>query len=135
MCLFCLLVLSCLLSTSCFCSVNLAIITNSKGEKAWWLLTFPRIYQIHEIRVYSRYGILSAAQLIDGVTVWTGISLTGGSFEGAVKVGTIQYDEGRLMYIFSDLELEGSSVQLRAAGTNHLQLSEVEVYIYSREKG
>ena len=98
------------------------------GEAAWWLLTLQRIYQIKEIRVYSRFGIPLSAQQINGVTVWTGISLTGGSFDGAVKVGTIQYDEGRMMYIFSDLEIEGSSVQLRAAGTNQLQMSEVEVH-------
>ena len=98
------------------------------GEAAWWLLTLQRIYQIKEIRVYSRFGIPLSAQQINGVTVWTGISLTGGSFDGAVKVGTIQYDEGRMMYIFSDLEIEGSSVQLQAAGTNPIMVAEVEVF-------
>ena len=89
------------------------------------MLTLPKIYQIKEIRVYPHPLV---PQRTDGVTVWTGISLIGGSFDGAVKVGTIQYDEGRLMYIFSNLEIEGSSVQLRAAGTNLLQIAEVEVY-------
>ena len=61
------------------------------------------------------------------MTVWVGIGLTGGNFEGAVKVGTIEFVEGQLLYIFSNLSLKGSSVQLQG-GSHALSVAEVEVY-------
>ena len=67
------------------------------------------------------------AQKINGVTVWVGVGMTGGNYEGAVNVGTIRYVTGQNIYIFSDLKQEGSSVQIQG-GSEVVQLAEVQVY-------
>ena len=64
---------------------------------------------------------------MEGVTVWVGVGMTGGNYDGAVKVGTIQYVTGTNIYNFADLEQEGSSVQIQG-GSEVLQLAEVKVY-------
>ena len=61
------------------------------------------------------------------MTVWVGIGLTGGSYEGAVKVGTIEYVDGQQPYTFSYLYQKGSSVQIKG-GNEVLSLVEVEVH-------
>jgi hypothetical protein len=64
---------------------------------------------------------------IDGVTVWVGSELTGGYFEGAVKVGTVQYEDGKSTpYTFSGVDKVASSVQIKG-NNNYLELAEVEV--------
>ena len=68
------------------------------------------------------------ATRIDGVTIWVGAGLTGGNYDGAEKIGTIEYKSGTNPYIFSDLEVRGSSVQIQGAGDNVLTLAEVEIY-------
>ena len=100
--------------------------TKTAGNQAWWLLTLPRIVTIHEIKVYNRE---IAPQRIDGVTVWVGVGLTGGNYDGAVKVGTITYVPGTNPFIFSGLRVTGSSVEIQG-GAAYLQLSEVEVYTH-----
>ena len=65
---------------------------------------------------------------IDGATVWIGDKLTGGNYEGAAKVGTVKYEEGEIYYIFSGISKTGSSVEIQGAGTEELQLTEVQVY-------
>ena len=66
---------------------------------------------------------------IDGVKIWVGVSLTGGNYNGAENVGTIKYESGTNPYVFSDLAVRGSSVQIQG-GTSQkvLTLAEVEVY-------
>ena len=44
------------------------------------------------------------AHRIEGVKVWVGVGMTGGNYDGAVKVGTIQYVAGTNIYNFTDLE-------------------------------
>ena len=61
------------------------------------------------------------------MTVWVGIGLTGGSYEGAVKVGTIKFVDGQQPYTFSYLYQKGSSVQIQG-GDDQLALLEVEVH-------
>ena len=64
---------------------------------------------------------------IDGVKIWVGVSLTGGNFNGAENIGTIKYESGTNPYVFSDLVVRGSSVQIQG-GEDLLTLAEVEVY-------
>ena len=64
---------------------------------------------------------------IDGVKIWVGDGMTGGNYEGAKKIGTIKYDSGTNPYVFSDLEISGSSVQIQGGGSTELVLAEVEV--------
>jgi hypothetical protein len=87
-------------------------------------LTLPRVAVIREIKVYNR---AAQPQRIDGVTVWVGVGMTGGNYDGALKVGTIQYEEGKNPFVFSDLTASGSNVQIQG-GSEVLQLAEVEVY-------
>ena len=68
------------------------------------------------------------ATRIDGVKIWVGSGLTGGNYNGAENIGTIEYESGTNPYIFSDLAVRGSSVQIQAAGDNVLTLAEVEIY-------
>ena len=66
---------------------------------------------------------------IDKVKVWVGLSLKGGNYDGAQNVGVIKYESGTRLYVFSDLEEKGSSVQIQPApGGSPLVLAEVEVY-------
>ena len=55
------------------------------------------------------------------------MGLRGGNFDGAVKIGTIEYVQGTNPFIFSDLEVRGSSVQIQG-GSDVVQLAEVKVY-------
>ena len=66
---------------------------------------------------------------IDGVKIWVGVGLTGGNYNGAENIGTIKYESGTNPYVFSDLAVRGSSVQIQG-GTSQkvLTLAEVEVY-------
>ena len=66
---------------------------------------------------------------IDGVKIWVGVGLTGGNHNGAENIGTIKYESGTNPYVFSDLAVRGSSVQIQG-GTSQkvLTLAEVEVY-------
>ena len=67
------------------------------------------------------------ATRINGVKIWVGEGLTGGNYNGAEKIGTIEYESGTNPYIFSDLAVRGSSVQIQG-GNNVLTLAEVEIY-------
>ena len=53
--------------------------------------------------------------------------MTGGNYEGAKNIGTIKYESGMRVYVFSDLEISGSSVQIQG-GSTELVLAEVEVF-------
>ena len=53
--------------------------------------------------------------------------MTGGNYIGAENIGTISYESGTNPYVFSDLRVIGSSVQIQG-GTSFLSLAEVEVY-------
>ena len=53
--------------------------------------------------------------------------MSGGTYNGAVKVGTIQFVENKNPYILSDLEIAGSAVEIQG-GASYLVLAEVEVY-------
>ena len=68
------------------------------------------------------------AERIDGVKIWVGVGLTGGDYIGAENIGTIKYKSGTNPYIFSDLAVRGSSVQIQGGGESYLTLVEVEVY-------
>ena len=83
------------------------------------------------LKVYNRANEKLQSR-IDGVKVWVGLSLTGGNYDGAQNVGTIQYESGTNPYVFSDLELRGSSVQIQGGQTS-LNLAEVEVYAMKGE--
>ena len=60
--------------------------------------------------------------------MWIGSELTGGYYEGAVKIGTVQYEAGKSPYIFSGIEKTASSVQIKGPPNDELTLAEVEVY-------
>ncbi len=66
---------------------------------------------------------------IDGANIWVGIGLSGGNYNGAVNIGTIKYESlsGTNPYVFSDLKIRASSVQIQG-GKGSLQLAEVEVF-------
>ena len=64
---------------------------------------------------------------IDGVKIWVGVGLTGGNYNGAENIGTIKYEPETNPYIFSDLEVKGSSVQIQG-GLHAVQIAELEVY-------
>ena len=53
--------------------------------------------------------------------------MTGGNYNGAENIGTIEYKSGTNPYIFSDLAVRGSSVQIQG-GKSYLTLAEVEIY-------
>ena len=67
------------------------------------------------------------ATRIDGVTIWVGLGLTGGNYDGAENIGTIKYESGTNPYIFSNLIVRGSSVQIQGA-KSYVTLAEVEVF-------
>ena len=104
--------------------------TRTSGNAAWWLLTLARVVIIHEVKVHNREIL---AQRLDGAAVWVGAGLTGGNYDGAVKVGTIQYVQGTNPFVFSNLEVRGSSVQIQG-GSGYLQLAEVEVYVLGKRR-
>ena len=64
---------------------------------------------------------------IDGVKIWVGEGMTGGTYNEAEKIGTISYESGTNPYVFSDLAVRGSSIQIQGS-TSYLSLAEVEVY-------
>ena len=69
------------------------------------------------------------ATRIDGVKIWVGAGLIGGNYDGAEKIGTIEYKSGTNPYIFSNLAVRGSSVQIQGGDSdNVLTLAEVEIY-------
>ena len=81
---------------------------------------FYQVYnRVHDMEKFPRR--------IDGVKIWVGIGLTGGNYNGAQNIGTIKYESGTNPYIFSDLAVRGSSVQIQG-GVHVVQLAEVEVY-------
>ena len=90
-------------------------------------MTLPRVVRIKEIRIYDR---VANGLRINGVTVWIGIGLTGGNYDGATKVATIKYNSDSRIYIYYDLDVAGSSVAVQGSSNNnvYLSLSEVEVY-------
>ena len=71
---------------------------------------------------------------IDGATVWIGDNLIGGNYEGAVAVGTVQYEKGKTTYIFSEIDKAGSSVEIQGGPITetvpdkNLHMLEVQVY-------
>ena len=78
-------------------------------------------------KVYNRVSGEHVTSRIDGVKIWVGVGLTGGNYEGAENIGTIDYESGTNPYVFSDLRVIGSSVQIQG-GAGVLSLAEVEVY-------
>ena len=68
---------------------------------------------------------------IDGALVWIGENLGGGHYEGAVKVGTVQYEYGKTPYIFSGIDKAGSNVEIQG-GTGQVVLSMAEVEVYGK---
>ena len=87
---------------------------------------------IKEIRIYNRMGCCQ--DRIDGATVWIGDNLKGGHYEGAVKVGNVQYEHGKTPYIFSGINKAGSNVEIQGgpktdtAKDKTIHMVEVEVY-------
>ena len=59
--------------------------------------------------------------------IWVGVGLTGGNYNGAENIGTIKYESGTNPYVFSDLVVRGSSVQIQG-GNSVLTLVEVQVF-------
>ena len=77
------------------------------------------------------YNRKDSPERIDGVKIWVGESLTGGNYNGAELVGTIKYVPGIKLYVFSDLSVSGSSIQIQGGtgrDNQYLSLAEVEVY-------
>jgi hypothetical protein len=63
--------------------------------------------------------------------VWIGNEQRGGYYVGAMKVGTVEYEEGKNPYIFPDIKKIAKSVQIQGSPRNitfYLSLSEIEVY-------
>ena len=52
--------------------------------------------------------------------------MTGGNYNGAENIGTISYESGTNPYVFSDLAVRGSSIQIQGS-TSYVALAEVEV--------
>ncbi|KAL5260149.1 hypothetical protein ACHWQZ_G010310 [Mnemiopsis leidyi] len=106
--------------------------TRSKGLSAWWLLTLKNRALIREIKIYNRMECCQ--HRIDGATVWIGDNLIGGNYEGAVAVGTVQYEKGKTTYIFSEIDKAGSSVEIQGGPITetvpdkNLHMLEVQVY-------
>ena len=75
-------------------------------------------------KVYSKQSSIR----IDGLKIWVGTGLTGGNYNGAENIGTIKYESGTNPYVFSDLAVRGSSVQIQGTSNTELVLAEVEVY-------
>ena len=79
-------------------------------------------------QVYNRVSDMEKfPKRIDGVKIWVGVGMVGGNYNGAENIGTIKYESGTNPYVFSDLAVRGSSVQIQG-GAYVLQLVEVEVY-------
>ena len=77
--------------------------------------------------MFNRVDSCGTEARIDGVKIWVGVGLIGGNYNGAENIGTIKYESGTNPYIFSDLAVRGSSVQIQG-GEAVLTLAEVEVY-------
>ena len=58
-----------------------------------------------------------------------GVDLSGGNYDGAEKIGAILYESGTRVYVFSDLAVTGSSVQIQGGKSEVVNLAEVEVYV------
>ena len=73
---------------------------------------------------------------IDGASLWIGDDLKGGYYEGAVKVGTVQYENGKNPYIFSGINKTGSSVEIQGGPITDMvkdkQINIVEVEVYGK---
>ena len=71
---------------------------------------------------------------IDGAILWIGDNLVGGNYEGATKVGTVQYEKGKEVYTFDGINKAGSYLEIQGgpltetAKDKYLQLVEVQVY-------
>ena len=83
--------------------------------------------QIRQITVYNRS---SGNGRINGAIVWVGIGLTGGKYENAIKVGTINYNPETSLYNYPGLDVAGSSVAVQGGHSGPLTLSEVEVFAW-----
>ena len=81
-------------------------------------------------RVHENDGIRAR---IDKVTIWVGVGMTGGNYDGAEKIGTIKYESGTRIYVFSNLEVRGSNVQIQG-GTSEAPLTLAEVEVYQNEE-
>ena len=87
---------------------------------------------INEIRIYNRVDCCQ--DRIDGATVWIGENLMGGNYEGAVNVGSVQYEHGKTPYIFSGINKAGSYVEIQGGPITDrvkdkdINMAEVEVY-------
>ena len=87
---------------------------------------------IKEIRIYNR--INCCQERIDGATVWIGDNLKGGNYEGAFKVGSVQYEHGKTPYIFSGINKAGSNVEIQGGPITYqgedktINIVEVEVF-------
>ena len=90
-------------------------------------MTLPRVVQIRQIKVYNR-GASNGR--INGAIVWVGIGLTGGKYENAIKVGTINFNPETSLYDFPGLDVAGSSVAVQGGHSGPLTLSEVEVFAW-----
>ena len=77
--------------------------------------------------MFNRVDSYGTEARIDGVKIWVGVGLIGGNYNGAENIGTIKYESGTNPYIFYDLAVRGSSVQIQG-GEAVLTLAEVEVY-------
>merc|ERR1719233_1549788 len=87
--------------------------TYSKGEKAWWRLTFAAEYIIEEIRVWNRVD----ADGLRGATVWVGPK-----YVGTVKAAGNFFRFPKISAVASEITIKGSSA------TSHIMIAEVEVF-------
>ena len=71
---------------------------------------------------------------IDGAIVWIGNNLAGGNYEGAIKVGTVQFEKGKKIYTFDGIDKTGSYVEIQGgpltetAKDKYINIVEVQVY-------
>ena len=58
-----------------------------------------------------------------------GVGLTGGNYNGAQNIGTIEYKSGVRIYTFYNVQASGSSVEIQAGKDKPaLALAEVQIY-------
>ena len=122
--------ISYLLSSKFFCGTKsygkLSLLTNNHCIGNHWLPLIKCLQSSYNYKVYNRENVHVAGR-INGVKIWVGEGLTGGNYDGAENIGTINFERGTDLYVFSDLEVKGSSVQIQG-GEKVLSLAEVEVY-------
>ncbi len=95
---------------------NSISLTNTRGQAAWWKLTFSTTYYIDSIVIYNREDDFQFR--IDGLQVYVELEL----------VDTRIYVKNKNPYKVSDLDLVGTEVTLRPSKDNHLQLAEIKVF-------